>query len=131
MKCVGYDADFQRNLAEKYPTWVPPPSKPKKGSGRRRKGKKTTVSVKQEAQSDDDSNEEEKDHDGDESDSDYEEMKRNRHSASKRAPQTSKIIREKALDVGKKREHHVIELDIEEEEPVYKSQGTWSRPTRV
>ncbi|KAF9457402.1 hypothetical protein BDZ94DRAFT_1273316 [Collybia nuda] len=29
MKCVGYDTAFQRNLAEKFPTWVPPPSKTK------------------------------------------------------------------------------------------------------
>lgn len=29
LKCVGYDTKFQRNLAEKFPTWVPPPPKPK------------------------------------------------------------------------------------------------------
>lgn len=29
LKCVGYDATFQCNLAEKFPTWVPPPRKPK------------------------------------------------------------------------------------------------------
>jgi len=25
MKCIGYDADFQRNLAEKFPAFVPKP----------------------------------------------------------------------------------------------------------
>jgi hypothetical protein len=31
MKCIDYDADFQCNLAEKFPTFVPKP-KPKGGS---------------------------------------------------------------------------------------------------
>lgn len=32
MQCVGYDVDFQRNLAEKFPGWIPK-SKPKKNTG--------------------------------------------------------------------------------------------------
>jgi hypothetical protein len=36
MKCISYDADFQRNLAEKFPTFKPKPKdgrKSKKSSG--------------------------------------------------------------------------------------------------
>lgn len=29
MQCIGYDAAFQRNLAEIFPAWVPPPPKSK------------------------------------------------------------------------------------------------------
>lgn len=29
MECIGYDVDFQLNLIEKFPTYVPPPSKRK------------------------------------------------------------------------------------------------------
>jgi hypothetical protein len=32
MQCIGYDEDFQRNLAEKFPTFEP---KPKDGSKKR------------------------------------------------------------------------------------------------
>lgn len=36
MQCVSYDAAFQRNLSETFPTWVPPPKSKseKKKSGR-------------------------------------------------------------------------------------------------
>ncbi|RDB20273.1 hypothetical protein Hypma_012569 [Hypsizygus marmoreus] len=33
MKCVGYDTEFQLNLANKFPTWVPPPPKAKADKG--------------------------------------------------------------------------------------------------
>ncbi|KAF5372045.1 hypothetical protein D9615_008076 [Tricholomella constricta] len=49
MKCVGYDIDFQRNLADKFPTWVPPPPKKKKensGKTRKKTVKKETKEVK-------------------------------------------------------------------------------------
>ncbi|KAG5639141.1 hypothetical protein H0H81_006400 [Sphagnurus paluster] len=50
MKCVDYDVDFQRNLAEKFPTWVPPPPKPKgvknTGVGRKKAGRKIVKSKK-------------------------------------------------------------------------------------
>ncbi|RDB20275.1 hypothetical protein Hypma_012567 [Hypsizygus marmoreus] len=32
MKCVGYDTQFQLNLVEKFPTWVPPPPSAKKST---------------------------------------------------------------------------------------------------
>ncbi|GLB33282.1 hypothetical protein LshimejAT787_0101660 [Lyophyllum shimeji] len=32
MKCVGYDAAFQTELARRFPTWIPPPPKRKPGS---------------------------------------------------------------------------------------------------
>ncbi|KAG6900120.1 hypothetical protein C0993_002655 [Termitomyces sp. T159_Od127] len=122
MKCVGYDVNFQRNLAEKYPTWVPPPSKPKKGQ--RRGGKGIAVVLKQEVRPDSDSSEEEGDDYDDESENGYEDMKR------KKVPQKPNTISEKAQQVGK-RKHDVIELDNEEEELVYKSRGTRSRPVLV
>jgi uncharacterized protein DUF6697 len=40
MKCVGYDNDFQRELCNKFPLWVPPPRKPK-GSGKSMPKKKS------------------------------------------------------------------------------------------
>lgn len=41
MQCVGYDVEFQRNLAQKFPLFVPPERKErsgKKGTGKTRKG---------------------------------------------------------------------------------------------
>ncbi|KAF8075874.1 hypothetical protein FPV67DRAFT_387214 [Lyophyllum atratum] len=40
MKCVGYNATFQRELAAKFPVWEPPPPKPKAGE-KQKKVKKT------------------------------------------------------------------------------------------
>lgn len=37
MKCVGYDSAFQRNIAQKFPTWVPKPSKAKGQKSNKRK----------------------------------------------------------------------------------------------
>ena len=43
LKCVGYDEEFQRKLAQAFPTWVPPQTKSKKKGHakkiRRSKGK--------------------------------------------------------------------------------------------
>ncbi|KAH0586955.1 hypothetical protein H2248_005785 [Termitomyces sp. 'cryptogamus'] len=40
MKCVGYDAEFQRDLSAKYANWTPPPKQKKKGkSSNKTKGK--------------------------------------------------------------------------------------------
>jgi hypothetical protein len=33
MKCIGYDNRFQKEISERYPTWVPPPPKKRKGKG--------------------------------------------------------------------------------------------------
>jgi hypothetical protein len=35
MRCIGYDVNFQQNLAEKFPGWVPPPAKAKKAKNGR------------------------------------------------------------------------------------------------
>ncbi|RDB20371.1 hypothetical protein Hypma_012570 [Hypsizygus marmoreus] len=43
MKCVGYDTEFQRNLADKFPTWVPPPPKQKTKKGARTPRKKVVL----------------------------------------------------------------------------------------
>lgn len=42
MKCVGYEADFQRNVVDGFSAWVPPPPEPKKGKSdiKTRAGKK-------------------------------------------------------------------------------------------
>ena len=40
MECVGYDNDFQLELCQKFPLWVPPPRKAK-GSGKSSSAKKT------------------------------------------------------------------------------------------
>ena len=42
MECVDYDNDFQRELCEKFPLWVPPPRKPK-GSGKSSSSKKSKL----------------------------------------------------------------------------------------
>jgi hypothetical protein len=42
MECIDYDVDFQLNLVEKFPSFVPPPPKKKKAAGTK-KTKKTTV----------------------------------------------------------------------------------------
>ncbi|KAH0586936.1 hypothetical protein H2248_005768 [Termitomyces sp. 'cryptogamus'] len=53
VKCKGYDADSQRNLADKYSTWVPPPPpKSKKGQGQG-EGKGTAVTGRRESGLDD------------------------------------------------------------------------------
>jgi hypothetical protein len=36
MECVGYDNNFQLELCNKFPLWVPPPRKPRP-SGKKRK----------------------------------------------------------------------------------------------
>ncbi|KAA1477485.1 hypothetical protein DENSPDRAFT_917569 [Dentipellis sp. KUC8613] len=43
MKCVGYDTEFQRKIAEGFLKWIPPPSRasrPKDARAREKKGKK-------------------------------------------------------------------------------------------
>ncbi|KAG6915386.1 hypothetical protein DXG01_011758 [Tephrocybe rancida] len=66
MKCVGYDVEFQRNLAEKYPTWVPPPPKPKNGKGHGKRGVKTRKpKVEHDAESGSDLDPEDSDEDDD------------------------------------------------------------------
>jgi hypothetical protein len=39
LKCVGYDEAFQREVHEKYQTWVPPPPR-EKGAGKGKTGSK-------------------------------------------------------------------------------------------
>lgn len=39
MRCVGYDVDFQKEIAERFKTWTPPPRKPRKT----KKGKEKEV----------------------------------------------------------------------------------------
>lgn len=41
MKCIGYDVEFQRTLAEKFAVWDPPPrrTRQKKTDGGGKKGK--------------------------------------------------------------------------------------------
>jgi hypothetical protein len=41
MECVGYDNDFQLELCDKFPRWVPPPRNPK-GSGKKSSSKKSS-----------------------------------------------------------------------------------------
>ena len=41
MKCVGYDNDFQRDLSEKFPIWVPPAPRPRKKPGNDNPSSKT------------------------------------------------------------------------------------------
>ncbi len=69
MKCVGYDNNFQRDLSEKFPVWVPPaprsrkkpendnpsPSKPKAGGRKPRlKKRKRAVTPESDPESDSD-----------------------------------------------------------------------------
>jgi hypothetical protein len=49
MKCIGYDCDFQLELYDKYPKWIPPKSSKLKKKGRRsKKTKDVKVEVKAE-----------------------------------------------------------------------------------
>ncbi|KAG6828766.1 hypothetical protein H0H92_006845 [Tricholoma furcatifolium] len=57
MKCVGYDAAFQRGLAAKFADWVPPPKQPTKNTKKTKKDQKRArkKQVKKESEEDSDS----------------------------------------------------------------------------
>lgn len=108
LKCIGYDAPFQRNLAEKFPTWVPTPKKPKA-----EKGQKATKNIKADKKGNPTGK------------------------APTRAPKKSGEKRKRVdlesdgEDSDEELEYYDEEEEEEELEPVYTSRGTRSRPIQV
>lgn len=58
MRCVDYDAEFQRSVASRFNTWAPPPPKANRGKPAKQAGRK------RKHQEDEDEDEEELNHEG-------------------------------------------------------------------
>jgi hypothetical protein len=104
MKCVGYDNRFQQELHDTFPTWAPPPKRPKREGGRTtEKRKRRIVKAKNRDGSDLESEGGAVDSEAAYSDEDD-------------APQSKRVKRDP------------IKLPDEEEPVSYKARGTRSRP---